>query len=270
LGAIVGVWQYRHALLNLVRRELTVRYKRSVLGFLWSLLNPVLVILTFLVAFKYILRVNEPNYSVKLFSTFLAWRFFNTAVLDGANTVSGRISLVKRVSFPRFILPASSLVANFVDFVLSLTILVVFFAAVRVTINWPYLALAMAALGIQVVFTWGLSLILAAFSVFYADVKYTVANLFQMWFFLSPVVYSASKVMHEQIPPIYKTIYLLNPMTPILVAYKSIIPQEEPWRVMPGYPYYTFLAISAGVALATAIVGQWIFKRMEGSFAKQG
>ena len=273
MATSVGLWQYRHALWNLVARDLTVRYKRSVLGFLWSLLNPVLLMLTFVVVFKYLFPNPIPNYSVKLFTCLITWRFFNAAVMDGANSVSVRVALLKRVSFPRLILPAASLLANFVDFLLALGVVVLYFAAVRVTVNWPYVPLAILALCIQMVLTLGLSLILASFSVFYSDVQFTVANLLQMWFFLSPIVYMADLAVHTtHFPRIYKVLFFLNPMTPPLIAYRSLLPEQEPWRIMIqyGFPYYTYLGISAAVAVVTAIIGWFVFKRLEGKFAKEG
>jgi ABC-type polysaccharide/polyol phosphate export permease len=242
-----------------------------VLGFVWSLLNPVLLVLTFVIVFKYLWEEPEANYSVKLFATMVAWRFFNTAVMDGANSVSVRVALLKRVSFPRLILPAASLLANFVDFLLALGVVVLYFAAVRVTVNWLYVPLAILALCIQIVFTFGLSLITASLSVFYSDVQFIVGSLFQMWFFLSPVLYGATKAAHTtRFPEILKTLFFLNPMAPPLIAYRSVVPEQEPWRVMHGYPYYVFLAISAGVAVVTAIIGWLVFKRLEGAFAKEG
>nr|NIM07093.1 ABC transporter permease [Armatimonadota bacterium]NIO75173.1 ABC transporter permease [Armatimonadota bacterium]NIO98574.1 ABC transporter permease [Armatimonadota bacterium] len=229
--------------------------------------NPLLMVITYLIVFKYIFPRGEENYSVKLFCTLLAWRFFNATVMDGSATISKRLALIKRVSFPRIILPTASLISNFIDYLLSLTILVIVFLAVRVTVNWPYLALAISALMLQMLFAFGLSLILASLSVFFDDIQFLVGSLFQMWFFLSPVLYPAVWVTQKDIPQIYKTIFFSNPMAPLLMAYRSIVPNEEPTTILPEY--YTFLGISAVVAIVTFSVGLFVFKRYESTFAKQ-
>lgn len=271
----IGIWRYRHALLNFVSQRLTIRYKRSFLGFLWSFLNPLFMILTYLFVFKYLITNPEPNYSVKLFCTILTWRFFNSAVMDSSASISSNLSLIKQINFPRIILPASSLIANLVDYVLSLSILVVVFAAARVTVNWPYLGLFLVALVILIIFAYGLGLILASLSIYYADIQFLVGSLFQMWFFLSPILYSASKVVkavaNRHLPPIVQTIYFCNPIAPLMMAFRSIIPEQVPTNAAQGgFPeYYTFLAISAGISLMIFFIGLMVFKRGEKSFAKQ-
>ena len=111
VGTITDIIEYRFALRKFVERDLTVRYKRSFFGFLWSLLNPLLMILTFIIVFKYLWGIKEDNYSAKLFTTLLAWRFFNQAVMDGSATVGSKLSLLKQVHFPPILLPLSSLIA---------------------------------------------------------------------------------------------------------------------------------------------------------------
>jgi len=268
MNSLTSLWRYRYALRNLVTYDLKVRYKKSVLGFLWSLINPLVLILTFLVVFKYIWQNPEPNYTVKLFTTVLAWRFFSGAVLDGAKSVASRLALVKRVSFPRVVLPATKLISNFVDFVLALGVLALFFAAARVTVNWPYLPLAVSALVVQIVFSFGLMLILAAVSVFYSDVEFVAGNLLQMLFFLSPVLYPARLITQHPMPQLFKTLYFLNPVAPWMMAYSSVLPGHEPAVLLPTY--YTFFSISIAVALVTLVVGVRLFERMEPSFAKEG
>jgi ABC-type polysaccharide/polyol phosphate export permease len=268
MNSLLSLWHYRYALRNLVAYDLKVRYKKSVLGFLWSLINPLVLILTFLVVFKYLWGNKEPNYTVKLFTTILAWRFFSGAVLDGAKSVATRLALVKRVSFPRIVLPATKLISNFVDFVLALGVLAVFFAAARVTVNWPYLPLAVLALVTQIVFSFGLMLLLAGASVFYSDVEFVAGNVLQMLFFLSPVLYSPKLVTEHSMPQALKTIYFLNPVAPWMMAYSSLLPEQEPTGLLPAY--YTFLGISVALALVTLVVGVLVFRRIEPSFAKEG
>jgi lipopolysaccharide transport system permease protein len=271
---MTNIWPYRHALMNFVSQRLTVRYKRSVLGFLWSFLNPLMLLVTYLIVFKYLFPKSEENYSVKLFCTLLAWRFFNGAVMDMSASVSLKLSLIKQVNFPRIILPLAALIANFIDYLLSLVILVVVFVAARVTVNWPYLALAGLALFIQTLFACGLGLMLAALSVYFTDIQFLMANLFQMWLFLSPILYPVSYVLEKipaKLPAIVGTLYLSNPIAPLMMAYRSIIPNQVPNDPgQGGSPeYYSFLALSGAVALVVFVIGLAVFKRYENAFAKE-
>ena len=269
LGSFVQLWRYRHALLNFTLTLLRTRYKRSILGFIWSLINPLLFILTFVVVFELIWRVREPNYSAKLFCTLLTWRFFNSAVMDGASSVGSKVALMKRVSFPRIVLPASTLLANFIDFLLSVVILAVYFTAVRVTLDWPYMLLALLGLVILIVFSFGLSLILSAVATFYQDIKFLVGSLFQMWMWFSPVIYSVRKVAESGFSPALLKLYFLNPVAPLMMAFSSILPGPElrPDHFVPHY--YTYLAISGAVSLVALIIGLVVFKHMEPAFAKE-
>jgi ABC-2 type transport system permease protein len=265
------LWRYREVLQNFVRRDLKNRYKSSVLGFFWSFLNPLLQILVFWVVFKHLVGMGEKNYTVTLFVVFLPWMFFSQAVLDGATCVAEHVALLKKVYFPRLMLPLTSFVANGIHFVLGLLVLGLFLAVVRVTINWPYMGLALVALLIQSATTLGFILIVSSLSVFYTDIRYLMQSVMQMWFFLSPILIPPARVLgNPNLAPLLKKLYLLNPMAPVLVAYRSIIPENEPWRVLGGMNYPLLFAWSAAFAVILVAVGWLVFRRLEWTFALQG
>jgi len=277
---IKDIWRYRYAIKTFVARDLTVRYKRSVLGFIWSFLQPLLLILTFVIMFKVIMVREDPNYSVLLFCAMLPWRFLQQSVMDGIGSVQRKIILIKRVNFPRIILPVSSLAANFIDFLFSMVILVAYFLYVGVTPKWDYLPLILLAFAIQIIFSFGLSLTLSSLRVFYSDIQYLVGSIFQMWLYLTPILYSAKlAATATRFSTTLKLLYFLNPMTPLVMAYKSIIPSDPEFTTVPteilpgpainGLPhYYTFLAISAAIAVLFLFVGVTVFKKCETQFAK--
>jgi len=269
MGTVRELWRYRDVLYNFVRRDIKKRYKSSILGFLWSFLLPLAQVVTFVIVFGYVWPVKEENYSVKLMTCFFPWLFFNQGVLDGASCVAEHVSLVKRIYFPRLVLPLTSLGSNLIHFVLSLVVLVVYFAYVRVTPNWAYLPVAVLALAIQIVFMLGLMLIVSALSVFYSDVKFLLSAVFQMWFFGTPVLYTASKVIETgRLTPLLKKLFFLNPLAPLTVAYRGVLPELEPVKILPNF--YTYLGISAAVAVLALLVGYVIFRRYEWEFALQG
>jgi ABC-type polysaccharide/polyol phosphate export permease len=265
------LWRYREVLLNFVRRDLKNRYKSSVLGFFWSFLNPMLQILVFWVVFKHLAGIGERNYTVTLFTAFLPWTFFSQAVLDGATCVAEHVGLLKKVYFPRLMLPLTSFVANGIHFALGLLVLALFFAVVRVTVNWPYLRLALLALAIQSAITLGLIFIVSSLSVFYTDIKYLMQTIMQMWFFFSPILIPPAQVLaRPSLPLLVKRLYLLNPMAPVLVTYRSTIPENEPWRVLAGQNYPMLLCWSAGFALVLLIIGVIVFRRLEWTMPLRG
>jgi lipopolysaccharide transport system permease protein len=269
MGAIQELWRYRDVLYNFVRRDIKNRYKSSILGFLWSFLLPLAQVVTFVIVFGYFWPGKEQNYSVKLMTCFFPWLFFNQGVLDGASCVAEHVALVKRVYFPRLVLPLSSMGSNLIHFGLSLVVLLAYFAYVRVTPNWPYLPLVVVALVIQVAFMFGLMLIVSSLSVFYSDVKFLLSAGFQMWFFLTPILYSARQVIASgRVPPLLKHLYFLNPLAPLMMAYKSILPMEQPSVILPQF--YEYLSIAAVVAVFSVLVGYAIFRRYEWDFALQG
>jgi len=278
------VWRYRALFWSFVRRDLKVRYKNSVLGFVWSLLNPLLQILVYVIAFRYMMGFGGRNYSAKLFVAMLPWMFFSQGALDSAASVATQVSLLKRVYFPRLILPLSVLTANLVHFLLGMVVLAAYFGLRRVTLAWPHLPLALSAFAIQMVFMCGIAFFVSSLSVYYNDVKFLLASAVQMWMFLSPVFYSAEGAIERltatmHFPGFVAVIYMLNPMAPVLMAYHSLLPYEGGrantndylealHHVMPAFPLY-FLA-AAGIAIASFVVGFLVFRRLQWRFAELG
>jgi len=246
---LVDLWRYREVLWNLVRRNLRVRYKNSVLGFFWSLLNPLMQIGVWYFVFKIILGNPEGNYIAFLITGFLPWLFFSQTVLDSTACVTQEMALVKKAYFPRVLLPLAALASNVVHLALAFVVLLGLFAIWRVDVNVHYLLVIPATLLIAF-FAYGLSSMLAAWSVFYADVKFIVGNLLGLWFFLTPVLYPISLVLGKsQVAgdnwltrllqswlPAIKRIYLADPVTIGIMAYRSGLLQggQDPITVRPA------------------------------------
>lgn len=302
---IVEVWRYREVLWNLVRRNLKVRYKNSILGFLWSLLNPLMQIGVWWFVFKIILDNPEPNYMALLITGFLPWLFFSQTVLDSTACVTQEMALVKKAYFPRMVLPLSALFSNLIHLGLAFVVLLALFAVWRVDINISYFLIIPATL-LVAVFAYGLSAMLAAWSVFYADVKFIIGNLLGLWFFLTPVLYSASGLLARQAIsgrelnwlqrliqaglPVIKQVYLVDPVTIGVLGYRSglLYGGGNPLLVRAGatrteeaacllqaqlqaqYPIGHYIIGATIVAVLVAIVGHLIFRRLSHLFAERG
>jgi ABC-2 type transport system permease protein len=299
----VEVLRYREVLWNLVRRNLKVRYKNSVLGFAWSLLNPLMQIGVWYFVFKILFGRDEPNFMALLVTGFLPWLFFSQTVLDSTACVVQEMALVKKAYFPRTILPLSALLSNLIHLGFASIVLLGLYAVWGVDVNiyylWVFPAILMVAF-----FAYGLSAMLAAWSVFYADVKFIVSNLLGLWFFLTPVLYPIHLILNGQIDrpdnwvefflsdnlPFLKQLFLVDPLTIGVEAFRSallyggenFIRVAATGETTPAqaaaiqaalrteYPLLPYVVGAAVISLATAVLGQIVFNRKADQFAEQG
>ncbi len=208
---------YREILLILIWRELKTRYRGSVLGFLWTLLNPLLLMTIYSLVFSVYMRVDVHAYPIFVFAGLLPWIWFSSAMLSGATSVVDSGTLIKRVPFPPQILPAVSVTAALVNFLLAVPILLVFMFAWGLPIGWSLLLLPLP-IAIQYVFTLGLTIVLSTLTVRYRDLQQLLANVLTLWFFLTPVLYPTTMV-----PPRFQAFLLLNPMAVLVGSFQAAL-----------------------------------------------
>ena len=265
--------RYRELIESLVMRDLKVRYKNSVLGFLWSLLNPLLLMLVFTIVFT----VMVPNASIQKFPAFilcalLPWNFFSAAVLGAVNSIVHNGHLIKKVYFPREILPISVVLSSFVNFLLALPVLFIFLAVFRIpfTVWLIYLPVIMA---VQVAFVIGVALILATLNVFYRDTSVILEVVLQAWFFLTPIFYPAEflpewRTVLGMALPIRRLTYILNPMASIVASYRSVLygfTNGSP----PAPPAWDFFSRTVITAVLSLLVGYAVFLRYSRRFGEE-
>jgi len=264
---------YRELVEHLVIRDLKVRYKNSVLGFLWSLLNPLLLMLVFTVVFTVILpNMTIPKYPVFLLAGLLPWNFFSTSVQSAVNSITQNGHLIKKVYFPREILPISTVVSNLANFVLALPVLLIMVIAFDIPLTVWIIYLPVVVL-VQVVFTVGVALILATLNVFYRDTSVIMEVLMQAWFFVTPVFYPVdllpeSRVILGLSLPIRRLVYIFNPMASIIATYRSIVygfTNGSP----PAPPAWDFFSRTAVTAILVLLVGYWVFTRHSRRFGEE-
>jgi ABC-type polysaccharide/polyol phosphate export permease len=248
-------WRYRDLLRALVRRDLRVKYKDSTLGFAWSLLHPVLMVAVYTLAFRYIVRIPIQHFPVFLISGLLPWMFFSSALLVASGAILDHGGLIRKVAFPREILPLSAVVSQFVQFALMYAVVLPILVYFGIALSWSVLALVPLAL-LQLLFTSGFALALATSQVYFRDTRHLLEIGLQVWFWLTPIVYSVSLA-----PPLLQTYLWLNPMTLFIGAYRSIVLEQA----MPA----VWLAISiVGCAIGTALIGYQLFSTYERRFAE--
>ena len=253
LGSLI---HHRTLIMTLVLRELRARYRGSFLGFLWSFLNPLLLMLVYVLVFSVYLRVPQANYAVFLFAGLLPWLWFSSSLGHATGVIVGGGALVKRVLFPAEVLPLVSVLSNMVNFLLSLPLLFLFLLLFGIPVT-PWAAFLPLLLALQLLLTVGLALPLAALNVHLRDVEQILGNLLILWFFLSPVLYPASTV-----PASFRPLYFLNPLAGLIQGYRDILFDGRP----PQWPQLAFVAL---VALVTLWGGLRIFDRLRDTLAEE-
>ena len=259
--------RYRALLRNLVVSEVKARYKNSVLGFVWSLLNPLAMMLVFTVVFG-VLWPNQQidNYPIFLLCGLLPWNFFSISVAASLNSVVANGSLVKKVYFPREVLPIAAVLAQLVNFLLALVVLFAALIVFRVNFS-PWLWTLPLMILIQTCFTIGMALILSTLQVFYRDTQMVMEVVMLAWFFLTPIFYAA-----RQLPatytlwgidlPVQRIMYILNPMASIINVYRDLL--YNGYRTNPDFFIRTALT-----ALVVLGVGYWFFARYSDRFGEE-
>lgn len=246
----------RDLLRELVARDMKLRYKRSVFGFAWSLLNPLaqLAVLSFI--FNMVLPLSITNYPAFLFAGLLAWSWFYSSLVVATGAIVDNRDLIKRPGFPSAILPTVTVTSHLIHFVLALPILLVFLALSGIHLTETALLLPIIV-ALQFAFTLGLAYLLATFHVTFRDTQYLLGIFLLLGFYLTPIFYDASVI-----PPQYQTFYRLNPMYHLIDAYRAIL-------IRGRVPDLTSLAILSLFILGLVLVGYNIFKRASYRFVEE-
>jgi len=213
-----GLLRYRELLRHLVAKDLKLKYRGSILGFVWSLLNPLVMISVYTIAFRYILQVKTPGFVLYLVVGILAWNFFATATLMATGAIIENGGLLKSVSFPRAILPIASVLFNFAQYVLTA---VVYFPIMLLVYRVPPSASMLAYpvfLLLHLLFTIGLALLLATGTAFFRDLRHFLEIALAALFWLTPVLYEI-----QTAPPMLRGVLRLSPVAPFLTAYHDVL-----------------------------------------------
>jgi len=250
-----ALYQYRWLLLELVSRDLVLRYRGSVLGFLWTLLNPLLFLTVYTLVFSVYLRVPIPHYPVFLIAGLVPWTWFAGAVMMGTTAiVDGRMFVGKAVFTPVVLVLVPPL-SHFINFALSLPVLAAICLFYGAPLGWPILALP-ALIAIQLLFTVGVLLAISTLNVFFRDMQNLVQIFVMIAMYLSPIFYPIASV-----PEAFRPFVLLNPMVPVVLGYQRIFYYD-------ALPSFSETSLAFAVALAVYGVGLWIFERYKDSLGE--
>jgi len=250
------LWEYRELLYFLTWRDIKVRYKQTVLGAAWAIIQPFFMMVVFSLFFGYLAKVPSDGipYPIFAYCALLPWQLFAHALTESSNSLVANERLITKVYFPRLVVPISAVLGGLLDFAIAFVILLLMMAYYGVRPTWAIVTLP-AFLLLAMLTALGVGLWLSALNVKYRDVRYTISFLIQFWLFATPVAYSASIV-----PARWRALYGLNPMAGVVEGFRwALLGKSEG----PG----ALLAVSVAVVILILIGGLYYFRRMEAEFA---
>ena len=250
------LYNYRELLKNNIKKEIRGKYKGSWLGILWTFLNPLLMLAVYSFVFPYILRVNVENYTIFMIVALIPWNFFTTAIQMGTGSVVANGNILKKVYFPREIIPISITTSQLVNFLI--TCLIMFAFIIFSGVGFSYHALLFPLLiVIQYLIILAFNFILSAMTVFVRDIDHFVSVILMLGFYATPIVYQAN-----MLPEKFQWVLKLNPMAQLVEAYRSIFyyHQMPDWKMLGIWGIASFVFI---------IMGYRIFKKLEKSFVEE-
>jgi lipopolysaccharide transport system permease protein len=260
----------RSLLMNLTLRENRSKYKRSALGWAWSMINPIATMLVFTFVFRLVFRIPPPlgdpsgleNFGFFLICGLLPWNFLAAGLTGATGSVVGNAGLIKKVYFTRAVLPASSVLSWNTNLLIELGVLSIALIFVGQLV-FIYLPAALLVIVLQMFFVLGIGLALSALNVYFRDIEHFLSILLLLWFYATPIIYPVSLVVdNPSINGIMRTIYFLNPMVHFIEAYRAIFYHLR----SPGAEQFFYMFISAA---ATMSFGMWLFRKLEAKFAEE-
>ncbi|HMK62736.1 MAG TPA: ABC transporter permease [Acidimicrobiales bacterium] len=274
------IWLSRELLIYLVRTEIKVKYKNSVLGIVWSMVAPAMTLAIYWFVFGVVLRNGIPNFVIFLFAGLLLWNLFQFGVLTGTGTVVNNAGIVKKVSFPREILALASVGSGCVFFFFQAIVMVVFMFALHHGPDWAYLPVLLLALVTGIVLAGAIAVLLSSVNVYLRDTQHLIEVILTAWFWACPIVYAYQKQIGDRLGPKGLTwVYFLNPMVPLILSFQRCIYANTtvtvggvPYPILPPKGMIWYVGLDLGVLLLAGclfLVALGVFGRLEGNFAEE-
>lgn len=253
------IYRYRELFYILSWRDLKVRYKQTVIGVLWAILRPLLTMLVFTVVFGRLAKMQtegDAPYAIMVFAAMLPWQFFSNALTEASNSLVGNANLLSKVYFPRLIVPASSVITSFIDFLISFALLLLLMAYYQYVPSWKIIFLPIYIF-LSFIVAFGLGLYLTALNVKYRDFRYIIPFIVQFGLYISPVGFSSSVI-----PEKWKMLYYLNPMVSIIDGFRWCIIKDSATN-----PFNLYALFSVSMSLLILLLAIRQFRKMEKTFA---
>ena len=250
------LYNYREMIYNLVKKDLRGRYKGSVLGFLWTFINPLLQLAVYTLVFSTIMRVNVDKFYMYLFIALIPWIFFTTSILGGTISIIQNKDLIKKIYFPRIIIPISTVLATFMNMIFSMAVVILALFISGIGISY-YVLLLPVIMILEFFLVLGMVFLFSSLNVFFRDIEYILSIIMMIWFYMTPIVYTV-----EMIPEKYQTLFYLNPMTNIVIFYRDILFYKR----MPSFGFIGGVFL---YSLAMIIIGYFVFQKLQKNFVEE-
>jgi ABC-2 type transport system permease protein len=274
------IWLSRELLVYLVRTEIKVKYKNSVLGLVWSMVAPAMTLAIYFFVFQVVLGNKMPDFVIFLFAGLLIWNLFSLGVLTGTGVVVNNAGIVKKVSFPREILALAAVGSACVFFFFQAIVMVIFMIVLNSSPDWSYIPLLLLALVTGIVLASAIAILLSSINVYLRDTQHLIEVVLTAWFWACPIVYAYQQNIAAKLGPKGLTwIYFLNPVTPLVLTFqRTIYARISPkvgttvYHVLPpkGWEWYFTLDMAVlGLSVVFFFVALAVFGRLEGNFAEE-
>lgn len=257
INGIKEIYDYREMIFSLIKRELRGKYKASVLGFLWTFINPLLQMLVYIVVFSYILKSGIEKFPIFLFVSLMPWNFFSASITSGSTCVVNQENLVKKIYFPRIVLPLSYVTSMFVNMLLTF---IVIFAVLIISgfgINMGAVCFLPLVMLIEYILALGICMITSALAVYFRDLEYIMGIITMAWMYLTPILYTV-----DIVPDNLKGVFNMNPMTPVILAYQQILYNKQ-------IPNMNTLMHAGMVGVVSLVLGCLIFSKIQRKFVEE-
>ena len=257
MNKLKEIYEYRLMVYSLVKRDLRGKYKGSVLGFMWTFVNPLLQLLVYNMVFSIIMRAGVEKFYLYLFVGLIPWLFFSAAITGGSTCIIAQKDLIKKIRFPREIIPISYVTSQFVNMLLSFIVVIIVsvVSGVKLTVG-GILCLPVIML-VEYMMALGIALISSSLTVYFRDLEHILAIVAMAWLYATPICYPETMV-----PEKYLSLYRLNPVTPVVNAYRDVLYYGKT-------PDLTTLLLAAGIGLITILLGVLIFGKLQRRFAEE-
>lgn len=250
------LYNYREMLSNLVKKDLRTRYKGSVLGFLWTFVNPLLQLMVYTMVFSVIMRSNIDKYYIFLFVALVPWIFFATSITSSATSIISSKDLIKKIYFPRIIIPMAAVNGAFMNMIFTMVVVLgaLIFSGIGLS---KYIVLLPIIMILEYLLALGISFIVSALNVYFRDLEHILGIVTMAWMYGTPILYSIDMVPVKLLP-----IFNMNPMTPIISAYRSILY----YKTKPDLSHMGIIFIWSAVFI---VAGYFIFQKLQRNFAEE-
>jgi len=251
------LYQYREMVFSLIRKDLRGRYKKSVLGILWTFINPLLQLIVYTIVFSELFPCEIDQFYIFLFVGLVPWLFFSICLSGGSTSVVGQENLIKKIYFPRQVLPIAFVTSNFVNMLLTFIVIFLVLGISGYGINYVALWALPIVMVVEYLFALAIAMIMSALTVYFRDLEYILGIVAMCWMYLTPIMYEV-----DTIPEKYRSLIFLNPMTGVIRCYRDILYYKR-------LPDLQVLGSAFLIGLTALIAGFFIFQKLQKHFVEE-